>query len=499
MESSLADLQTLVASSTKQRSPVTSRSTSNGEEMSGDAAQLRTLLREKNERIANLTGEFDAHRADFRSTIDTLEMASTETERVYEKRVDELLHELAELQDRDSDVESVAQQLKQLEELVQELEDGLEDARRGEAEARGEVEFLRGEVERGHSELRREREKAAKALKGAAGAVNNNAPATPTSASNIISREVFQRDDEIRGLKAIIHSLSSGPDAASPSPLNRSNSGAPAADGADSPNKKRASGHALHAAAQEEMSRMCVAIDGLNREKGELRGLIERKNFREEELERELAKLRRQSSQGNDATTPRAVPADSTAAGRNHSDSVASARTAIRPGTSGSGGGSAAPINARERGHAPMPLPLSGSASRPGTAHGNGSLTSPASATFEDASETPTPPIPGMGSTNEFISGHHPSYSNEHASTNANGGNVNGGITNGMGNGAGNGMSSRNSNGNNSGKIEGFMAQITGEGPAPGKASKRVDMQKWCALCERDGHESVDCPFEEEY
>ena len=57
------------------------------------------------------------------------------------------------------DVESVAHQLRQLEEVVQELEEGLEDARRGEAEARGEVEFLRGEVERVRAELRREKEK----------------------------------------------------------------------------------------------------------------------------------------------------------------------------------------------------------------------------------------------------------------------------------------------------------------------------------------------------
>jgi len=38
-----------------------------------------------------------------------------------------------------------------------------------------------------------------------------------------------------------------------------------------------------------------------------------------------------------------------------------------------------------------------------------------------------------------------------------------------------------------------------GTGPAPGKRTKRIDMTKWCALCERDGHESVDCPFEEEW
>ena len=51
-------------------------------------------------------------------------------------RLDELMQQNNELQNRGEDVEIVAQQLKQLEELVSELEEGLEDARRGEAEAR---------------------------------------------------------------------------------------------------------------------------------------------------------------------------------------------------------------------------------------------------------------------------------------------------------------------------------------------------------------------------
>ncbi len=96
---------------------------------SEDIAQMRNIVRDKNDKIQMLITEFDAHRADFRSTIDTLEMASTETERVYEKRVVGLLQEVRELQDRGEDVETVAQQLRQLEDLVQELEEGLEDAR----------------------------------------------------------------------------------------------------------------------------------------------------------------------------------------------------------------------------------------------------------------------------------------------------------------------------------------------------------------------------------
>ncbi|KAK3706308.1 hypothetical protein LTR37_012823 [Vermiconidia calcicola] len=161
------------------------------------AEQLRQLLREKNEKISLLTHEFDAHRADFRSTLDSLEMASTETERVYEEQKKELVSQIERLQEEVAaareeasgreDIEGITLQLKQLEELVAELEEGLEESRRGEAEARGEVEFLRGEVERGRSELRREREKGGSGDSG-----------------------VREKEDEIRGLKAIIHSFTSG-------------------------------------------------------------------------------------------------------------------------------------------------------------------------------------------------------------------------------------------------------------------------------------------------
>ncbi|KAL5121199.1 hypothetical protein ACEQ8H_000667 [Pleosporales sp. CAS-2024a] len=258
MEASLSEIQNLMPDDLMDMGSVHS-----GEP--NDVAQLRSLLREKNQRIAMLTAEFDAHRADFRSTIDTLELASTETERVYEKKVEELQEELREYHSRSEDVETVAMQLKQLEELVQELEEGLEDARRGEAEARGEVEFLRGEVERGRSELRREREKAAAALKGASAMAE--APHAPGQ------REVEQRDDEIRGLKAIIHSLSSGAaEERARSPLLRQGSTASA----------------------EQLRTAQAHAERLEREKEELRGLVERKTFREEELERELEKLRGQ-------------------------------------------------------------------------------------------------------------------------------------------------------------------------------------------------------------
>jgi hypothetical protein len=33
--------------------------------------------------------------------------------------------------------------------------------------------------------------------------------------------------------------------------------------------------------------------------------------------------------------------------------------------------------------------------------------------------------------------------------------------------------------------------------PVAGKTSGVIDEAKWCALCERDGHESIDCPFDD--
>ncbi|EDU50870.1 conserved hypothetical protein [Pyrenophora tritici-repentis Pt-1C-BFP] len=253
MEASLSEIQSLIPEDGMDMASLHSNEPN-------DVAQLRALLREKNDKIAMLTSEFDAHRSDFRSTIDTLELASTETERVYEKKVEDLQEELREYQSRSEDVETVAMQLKQLEELVQELEEGLEDARRGEAEARGEVEFLRGEVERGRSELRREREKAAAALKGAGAMVD-----TPTAPGQ---RDLEQRDDEIRGLKAIIHSLSSGGDDRIRSPLP------------------------TNPVDYEELQNAKATAERLEREKEELRGLVERKAYREEELERELERLK---------------------------------------------------------------------------------------------------------------------------------------------------------------------------------------------------------------
>ncbi|KAI1312567.1 hypothetical protein F5Y03DRAFT_241085 [Xylaria venustula] len=263
MESSLSELTVLIDQSGNSHM----RSSS----LDGkDTSQLRAMLREKNEKIAMLTAEFDTHRADFRSTIDTLEMASTETQRVYDAKIQELEQEVQEAHERHDDVEGVARQLKQLEELVQELEEGLEDARRGEAEARGEVEFLRGEVERTRSELRREREKASAAING-----GSNTEDRPS-----MSKDLEQKEDEIRGLKAIIHSLSRD-----------------SIPGSESPDKTPTQPQrtASFVKSRQNSTDNRLAKDKMERELVELRSLLETKNVREEELEREIETLRRRS------------------------------------------------------------------------------------------------------------------------------------------------------------------------------------------------------------
>lgn len=278
MESSLTELTDLMEQTDSTRNP-------RPNSLDGkDTSQLRALLREKNEKIAMLTTEFDAHRADFRSTIDTLEMASTETQRVYDAKIKELEQEIHEAQGRSVDVDSVARQLKQLEELVQELEEGLEDARRGEAEARGEVEFLRGEVERTRAELRKEREKASAAINGGNG----------TEDRSSMSKELEQKEDEIRGLKAIIHSLS--------------RDSIPGADSSDkTPAQPQRTGSFQ---SRPESLDTRLAKEKVERELFELRNLLETKTVREDELEREIERLRRGSASNHRGSAMTVVPAD---------------------------------------------------------------------------------------------------------------------------------------------------------------------------------------------
>ncbi|GAM38689.1 hypothetical protein TCE0_033f09619 [Talaromyces pinophilus] len=467
-----------------------------------DGASIRAQLREKNEKIAQLTAEFDSHRADFRSTLDTLEVAATETERVYEKRLDELMQQNRELQDRGEDVEAVALQLKQLEELVSELEEGLEDARRGEAEARGEVEFLRGEVERAQLELKQEREKSAAALKDAEGRWN--------------SRELEQKDDEIRGLKAIIHSLSRGD--VNPAMFNTNGTG-------------------------DSSSHDTERISQLEERIKELEGVAEIRSTRIDELQRELGQSR--SPLGRDSPG-RNSPA------RNSIGWNSLGRNSTNGSRSRSGTVTIAPLRQMKSSHSAR-----GSRSSNPVSHGH-SL-SDRTVVPNDWQETSGSgeqgPIP-VSSYRDF-SNHRDDNDDLRDSDNqssessslwceiceTNGHDILTCTTFGTNtNGTDSSHQQYEHNDNEFEKPHNDMtasAQVPAEkespviahqleekpepvepysppvkttrdaslpgmngmsssmGPVAGKASGVIDESKWCALCERDGHESIDCPFED--
>ncbi|GMF66885.1 hypothetical protein AFCA_006387 [Aspergillus flavus] len=435
------------------------------EEFEGsDSLSIRAQLREKNEKIAQLTTEFDLHRADFRSTLDTLEVAAAETERVYEQRLDELMQQNKELQDRGEDVEAVARQLKQLEELVSELEEGLEDARRGEAEARAEVEFLRGEVERTKLELKKERESSSHAV----------------GDGQQHSRELDQKDDEIRGLKAIIHSLSRGdPD--------------------------------LHALEQNELGAPQLEYDSehvahLERRVEEFERMTERKTFRIEELEHELQQLQLNgdSRPRNPATNgSHSYHKSSSSIGKiggehtvNHAHRL-SDRTVV-PGdwhdqSQHDDQYQAYPGRLRstsESSHQRLEtMHESDARSDDGASlwceicetggHDILSCTNMFGAEQKNKSNTDTKEPSQEDSTDEKFT---PETSPAPESAQSN--------------------HEDSTTPQKTGRdvvLEGLKGVATTSSMAPvaGKASGAVDESKWCALCERDGHESIDCPFDD--
>lgn len=451
MESSLTEVQSLMQQAELPAAPVRRSSLDDK-----DTTHLRAVIKDKNEMIARLTAEFDANRADFRSTIDTLELASTETERVYEKKIEELMLDIHAIQERNSDVDAVATQLKQLEELVQELEEGLEDARRGEAEARGEVEFLRGEVERTRAELRREREKVAGGTNGTNGASNGDQSA--------LFKELEQKEDEIRGLKAIIHSLSR-----------------------DSvPNDSGGEGDRPPASAEDTAAR-----EKLEREVAELRALLDTKNTHEEQLEHELDALRRGS-----ASTLRSGGGSGAADNRS---SLRDSRDTVVIST------------ARDRDsahslHRPLPPPQPLQQQQHKTHLRVRTLdTQPESDDMSSITENST-----LWCELCEASGH-----DILTCTNMFGAGAEGESPKGGGGGVGSRLAPIGEH--DQYKIAPLSPRLPlpppppqaaykppppsmmDPGPVAGKESGVVDSEAWCALCEKDGHTSVDCPFEDAF
>ncbi|EWC48040.1 hypothetical protein DRE_02619 [Drechslerella stenobrocha 248] len=529
MESSLNELQSLltdgVAAQQQQQQSQTPTPSMHGaghgassiSAHSGDGeeelelAQLRHLLRERNDKISQLQSDFDSHRADFRSTIDTLEMAATETERVYEKKVEDLLAELRELERQRQElleerirreeegsmpaggVESVARQLKQLEALVAELEEGLEDARRGEAEARAEAEHCRGESERAKEELRREREKTM--------AFERRVDDLKDTVKSV-EGDVEKKNDEIRGLKAIMTSLSRGKPPA-----------AAATNGAKDKEKE-----------EEEKAARKKLEDRIR----ELESLVEKKKTREEELEKEVEQLK-VSPLGLKITMPPKISvetvmheqSDASASPLAKTDSPAAASTMTsptvtlplrsspltkkpqespvltdidddeEPSTNSSTAASAAAATP------PPPPPKSDQvfcelcekhghdilactemfAPKPGSGKKDSIATF---STLEKAGMTPLPlntaGVAGRSSLDHEDDGRSGGVSLGRATTP----NPNGGASNGV--------------------SVTVTPEPDSEGGLPavaGKSSGVLDRSKWCALCERDGHDSVDCPIED--
>ncbi|KAI1162396.1 hypothetical protein F5B18DRAFT_624169 [Nemania serpens] len=446
MESSLSELTVLIDQNDQGRM----RSSS----LDGkDTSQLRAMLREKNDKIAQLTAEFDAHRADFRSTIDTLEMASTETQRVYDAKIQELEQELQEAQERHDDVEGVATQLKQLEDLVQELEEGLEDARRGEAEARGEVEFLRGEVERTRSELRREREKASAAVNGGSHAEDRSS----------MSKELEQKEDEIRGLKAIIHSLSRD-----------------SIPGSESPDKTPTLPQRANSFIKSSTDNH-MAKDKLERELVELRSALDQKNYREEELEREVEALRRRGVTNNRGSSITVGSADRSS----YRDSKGTVVLARDPRL---------PEETHKRNPILDPMPESDALS---------SVTE-TSTLWCEICETNGHDI--LTCTNMFGGQNEPGKTSPDNEMSGNTGKKV--IREGLRNLAvpvdpeaiPRPLSPRPKAPTAPSPVAiPTLPNPQDSGPLAGKESGIVDPSKWCAMCERDGHDSIDCPLEDAF
>jgi hypothetical protein len=479
MESSLSELQSLIESP----EGIGRRSSMDGK----NAQQLRAMLREKNEKISMLTAEFDAHRADFRSTIDALETASSETQNLYEKRIEEMMQEIKDLEStrlESLDVNTVADQLKQLEELVQELEEGLEDARRGEAEARGEVEFLRGEVERTRAELRRERERS-----GGSGG-GSRAP---------VSKELEQKEDEIRGLKAIIHSLSRDavPGGGPTPPVELPTLPRPVSAGSQQ---------------QEETLESQDARDKLEHEIEELQSMLNDKtrHQEDEDIDHEIESLRRASVStshyGNNhhhdsLDTPRSRQVSSslrdsrgTAAGSDGGHSARPSQSSLRRGdtqamdASGEGGDSHS-TTATE--HSSLWCEMCEANGHDILSCKLGAPDAPFSKSNGHSRASSSPRNPDglsplhLGASLDQSRPYSRSVSHEMSAAN----NEIKPLTPAR---------SRNVTPIGPPPVR-IIPNPMDAGPVAGRDSGVMDESKWCALCERDGHDSVDCPFEDAF
>ena len=498
-----------------------------------DPNSLRALVREKNEKIRRLTEDFDKHRADFRDTIDVLERTSDETNRLHQEKIDNLQAELQELQDvhqekvdnlqaenqglqdrmdGGEDFDAMTGTLKILDEQVQELEEGLEDARRGEAEARGEAEFLRGEVERGKAELAREKQASASKV-----AQESSEGAVPPE----LARELKKREDEIKGLRAIIHSLSQSESAEKGSPRSSRRI-----------SKRRDSGQAQNSSQvnEQQLAEMRQGQEKMAKEVKDLQDLVDSKTYREEELENEIARLRKTTAhisthsngyserttrpsskhRATDASNPSIdwnergsaakfrgsddfVDAVATLNPRHSHDKVPATPESDRPSTTMTDEANLWCDLCDSAGHDILHCNNMGSGTDTTRhAHNESGNTIPQSITsaprvktdVSDHESHHTSPAKVTASShppyNSFNTLHSPSSPPATAPP----------PTTGL---------SAVAPPKQQPAPAPSMSHLMDSGLVPGKSSGVADGDKWCAICERDGHDATDCPFENQF
>jgi len=452
MESALTELQAAVDANTANGHANGTRDNMDSEDSAAEVTRLRALLDEKNDRIASLTADFDSHRRDFRETITALESASSETKRVYEAKLrqvsqdaddlrashDDLAARAKEFAGSREEMETVAEQLSQLEELVQELEEGLDDSRRNEAEAKRRVEELEGEVERGRIALEQERSRYT-----AASSTTNEDENTSRlqQEKEDLEAELQRRDDELKELGATFRQLE----------LN-------------------AREHDIRSSEKvEELVTLRTSLQSLEQQN---RDLTSENDALQEELEDAKQKHADLLNSSRDRYhSPTRTPLTSATLppfGRDSPHAMASILNSrhIRGPTETSGAADLDGNNSlycdlcEEEGHDVLSCTVAAvdtaNHSSPRASHDDSELDHSHHQRNDDFLSSQNLPPLGNGSQHDKEERAEPEPQ------------------------------------------PAIVYDPNDTGPAPGKQSGKIDTNRWCAFCERSGHESLDCPFEEE-
>ncbi|OLL23907.1 Protein Daple [Neolecta irregularis DAH-3] len=292
------------------------------EDVEEDVDNLRNLIKERDDKIKSMREENEKRRAEFRATLDQIEKTSEEANRIYEAKIQELelfikekqqelsiLHlNLDTLTDRrhnhdeqiEESTEEMAGQLKVLEGVVSEMEGYLIQSRERINELENEVDALHQELSQSQSRVR--------VLEDQIRSRPSSSESHPQKRQMItfLEREVDRLKSEnealrnatieestdteqIAGLKHIV------------SELTRHNVETETQNQKLKKELKRISASPDDTLVlKRKLESMEKDKQRLSKELTELEAMVESKVFREEELEREVAKLRRESSRSND-------------------------------------------------------------------------------------------------------------------------------------------------------------------------------------------------------